>query len=42
LLGQSGMRSNLVLIVSRRLGQEWEGGEEYQQQGTEFFFTHIA
>jgi hypothetical protein len=42
LLGQLGMRRYLILIVSRRLGQEGEGGEGCQQQGTEFFFTHIA
>ena len=42
LLGQPGMRGYLVLIASRRLGQEGEGGEGYQQQNTEFFFAHIA
>jgi hypothetical protein len=29
-------------VTTGRLGMEGEGGEERQQQGTEFFFTHIA
>ena len=42
LLGQPGMLCNLVLKATGRLGKEGEGGEEHQQQGTEFFFTDIA
>jgi hypothetical protein len=42
LLGQPGMLCDLVLSATGCLAQEGEGGEERQQQGTEFFFNHIA
>ena len=42
LLGKAGMSRSLVLTVNGCLGEEGKSGEEYQEQGTEFFFTHIA